>query len=120
MYRKNKPQKSQWSVNNAYEGESLEHKIKRIVNNKEPITDGAPMIYTERKDGVQKAYDIRTDRWEVAVDAMDKVTKSNLARREMRIGEKTYDTMTPEQQQEFNKKFPTNKYAQQSKKEGGA
>jgi hypothetical protein len=52
------------------------------VNENEPISDGAPRIFTERKDGVQAQYDIRTDRWEVAVDAMDAVAGSLKAKRE--------------------------------------
>ncbi len=64
------------------EGEPIEHKIERIVSNKEPIKDGAPEIFTERKDGVLSAYNIRTDRWEVATDAMSLVEKSIAAKRE--------------------------------------
>lgn len=64
------------------EGEPIELKIERIVSNKEPITDGAPSIYTERKDGVIAAYNIRTDRWEVASEAMDKVAGSIQAQRD--------------------------------------
>ena len=64
------------------EGESIETKVNRIVNNKEPIKDGAPLIYTERKEGVRQSTNIRTDRFEVAVEAMDKVSKSYKARRE--------------------------------------
>ncbi|AXH75317.1 MAG: hypothetical protein [Microviridae sp.] len=66
----------------AYEGETIEEKVNRILNNGEPITDGAPLIYTERKDGVNPMYDIRTDRFEIAVDAMDKVSKSHTAKRD--------------------------------------
>ena len=44
----------------CFTGESIETKVNRIVNNGEPITDGAPIIYTERKDGVLPEYDIRT------------------------------------------------------------
>ena len=54
------------------------------MNNKEPLKDGAPMIYTERKAGVLPEHDIRTDRMEIAIDAMDKVEKSYKARRENR------------------------------------
>lgn len=72
-------------VNTTYEGETIEQKIHRIFNNKEPIKDGAPLIYTERKDGVRPEHDIRTDRFEVAVEAMDHVNKSKLAKREARI-----------------------------------
>ena len=41
------------------------------------MEDGVfPTIYTEKKDGVQPEYDIRTDRFEVAIDAMDKINQS--------------------------------------------
>lgn len=120
MYKKNKITKTSLKVNTSYQGERIEEKINRIVNNKEPITDGAPLIYTDRKDGVQPEYDIRTDRWEIAVDAMDKVTKSHQAKREERIGEKTFDTMSTEQQEAFKTKFPNNKLSQNKTNEGGA
>lgn len=70
------------NLNQSVEGETIEQKIERIVQNKEPITDGAPLIYTDRKDGVEAGYNIKTDRFEIAVEAMDKVTKSNLAKRD--------------------------------------
>lgn len=120
MYKQKKPSKTSLNINNSYEGESIEEKISRIVNNKEPITDGAPLIYQEREDGVQAQYDIRTDRFEIAIDAMDKVTGSHQAKREQRIGEKTYDTMSDDKQKEFNTKYPNNKHAQKAGKDGGA
>lgn len=61
-------------------GESIENKVRRITENNEPITDGAPIIYTNRDDGVLPAYNIRTDRWEVAQSAMDAVNQANLAK----------------------------------------
>lgn len=90
MYRHLIKTKSTTSIsrNTSYEGETIEQKINRIVNNKEPITDGAPLIYTDRKDGVKPETDIRTDRFEIAVEAMDKVQKSHIAKREQRIKEK--------------------------------
>ena len=36
-------------------GESIEEKVKRITENNEPIADGAPIIYTNREDGVLPA-----------------------------------------------------------------
>ena len=56
--------------------------MERIINNKEPIKDGAPIIYTERKHGVAPQYNIRTDRFEIALDAADSIAKSYMARRE--------------------------------------
>lgn len=84
MYNKTKPNKTKMKFNKSYEGETIEMKVRRIMANKEPITDGAPMIYTERADGIQPAYNIRTDRWEVAVDAMNYVDKTMKAKREER------------------------------------
>jgi hypothetical protein len=57
------------------EGERLELKIDRMTQNNEPIGDSAPLIYTPRKDGVIAAYDIRTDKWDIALDAMEKVNQ---------------------------------------------
>lgn len=75
-------QKSQLESNEVYEGETIETKVSRIINEKAPIEDGAPIIFTERADGVLPAYDIRTDRWDIAIDAMDKVNKMKIAKRE--------------------------------------
>lgn len=68
----------------AVEGEMLEQKVERIVNNKEPIKDGAPLIYVDRKEGVRASTNIRTDRWEVAIDATESIAKSYKAKREER------------------------------------
>jgi len=73
------------------EGETLEQKIERILNNGEPITDGAPEIYTERKEGVLSAYNIRTDRWEVACEGMDVVQKNMNAKRDNKPTKKEDD-----------------------------
>ena len=81
-YGRAKYVKSTLSSVEITEGEPIEHKIERVVSNKEPITDGAPSIFTERKDGVVAAYNIRTDRWEVASEAMDKVSGSIQAKRD--------------------------------------
>ena len=36
----------------TYEGETIEDKVRRVTLNNEPIEDTAPLIYTERKDGI--------------------------------------------------------------------
>ena len=88
MYKKTKIEKTSIKVNESYTGESIEDKINRIVNNNEPIKDGSPLIYTERKNGVEAQYNIRTDRFEVALDAMDYVSKSHVAKREHNANER--------------------------------
>ncbi|WNK14260.1 MAG: hypothetical protein [Microvirus sp.] len=82
MYKVQEPLPTEITTNSEVVGETIEAKVRRIVNNNEPITDGAPLIYTDRKDGVQAEYDIRTDRFEIAVEAMDKVQKAQIAKRE--------------------------------------
>lgn len=83
MYKTPIIKKSKIEANKSVEGETIEMKIDRFINNKETITDkGSTAIYMERKEGVNKAYNIRTDRWEIAIEAMDKVSKSYQARRD--------------------------------------
>lgn len=77
---KNINKKGSIRVNNSYEGERIEEKVERFVNGGEAISDTAEMIYTERKDGVLPEYNIRTDRFDVAIDAMDYVAKSERAK----------------------------------------
>lgn len=55
------------------EGENIITKIARILDENEPIGDGAPLIYTKKQDGVKPEYDIRTDKWDIAMQAMDRV-----------------------------------------------
>lgn len=62
------------------EGESIEEKVRRIVQNNEPITDGAPIVFTEKKDGVRPEFDIRTDKWLIALNAMDAVNRERIAK----------------------------------------
>lgn len=81
-YKYKKPSKSRLKSVEKLEGEPIEWKVERAMSNKEPISDGAPSIFTERKDGVVSAYNIRTDRWEVACDGMDMVSKSIQAKRD--------------------------------------
>lgn len=84
MYRATKAKSTSLRVNKSYQGERIEEKVQRITSNKEPIKDGAPLVFTERKDGVMAAYNPRTDRFEVAIDAMNVVTKSHQAKRQER------------------------------------
>lgn len=87
-YRLRKLVKTTLPSAEVVEGETIEQKIERILNNNEPITDGAPEIYTERKDGVLAGYNIRTDRWEIAAEGMSAVEKSVTAKRESKASKK--------------------------------
>lgn len=97
MYNNRRPNKTTFNKQNVcYEGETIEAKVRRVLNNKEPIKDGSPKIYTDRKDGVLPGMDVRTDRFEIAVDVMDKKAKSHVARRENSIAERAKEGMDAE------------------------
>jgi len=126
MYKRNKPATTSLKINSSYEGERIEQKVNRIVNNKEPIKDGAPIIYTERKDGVLPAYDIRTDKYEIAVEAMEKVSQAQRSKRksfEKKLDEtnKTDDKKPDGQQTPSNqdKNQPTQTPNSQSNSQSG-
>lgn len=63
----------------AEEGETLTKKIQRILDENEPLTDGAPIIYTPKQAGVREDCNIRTDKWEIAMNAMDRVNNYKLS-----------------------------------------
>lgn len=62
----------------TYKAEPREVKLRKIISGESNnMDDGVfPTIYTEKKDGVQPEFDIRTDRFEVAIDAIDKINQS--------------------------------------------
>ena len=61
------------------EGENILTKVRRILDENEPLADGAPMIYTPKQAGVKPEYDIRTDKWQIAINAMDRVNAYKLS-----------------------------------------
>lgn len=75
-------------LNEYYEAEPIERIVERVTYTNEPIEETAPLIYTERKDGVLPQYDIRTDTADLAIEAMELVTKNHLMKREQRIAER--------------------------------
>jgi len=81
MYKYRKTNKSIISTGNlTTEGETIEHKVERMVHNKEPIKDGAIPQYSERKKGVMAGWNIRTDKWEIASEAIGAINKSKEAK----------------------------------------
>lgn len=72
--------RSKIQIDNLYEAEPLEVKLRRKMNGgkvDEEEGDGKTwaIAYTEKKDGVKPEYDIRTDRFEIAREAMETIEK---------------------------------------------
>lgn len=67
-------------IRTQYEAEPLEVKLRRKIKGgkvDEEEGDGKTwaIAYTEKKDGVKPEYDIRTDRFEIAREAMETLEK---------------------------------------------
>ena len=72
--------KSKIQINNLYEAEPLEVKLRRKmkggkVDEEEGERKTWAIAYTEKKDGIKPEYDIRTDRFEIAREAMKTLEK---------------------------------------------
>jgi hypothetical protein len=80
MYRKVNYKKSTVTSVKVFEGERIEKRVERIINNAEPITDGAPIVYTERGT-IDPNYNHRTDLWEIATDNMSVVHRSETVKK---------------------------------------
>ena len=77
MYKQNMLRPTRLEINKQTEGQRLEDKIARMINNGEPLkTMGTQLIYQERKEGVNPAYDMRAEKMDLALDAMNKVQES--------------------------------------------
>lgn len=69
--------------NDTIEGHSIEEEVRHAVACNEPIQGGSPAdLFTERSQGVLPQYDIRTDTWAIAQNAMDKVARTAIARKD--------------------------------------
>lgn len=78
----------------GFEAESLEEKVRRVTETNEPVEAISPMIYTERKDGVRPEYNIRTDKWEIAQEAMNTIAIGKRQKRQERMNAETDKPVT--------------------------
>lgn len=72
--------KTAFKINESVVGEPLMVKLQRMKRNKEKHTAEAPLIYTEKADGVLPEYDIRADKWELAMENADAVSRVMIAK----------------------------------------
>lgn len=70
---------------NYFIGQSIEEKVRAAVNTGAPIEAISPMIYSERKEGVRRDCNIRTDKWDVAQTAMTSIADGVRQKRKERI-----------------------------------
>lgn len=81
-YKQNTMKRSSIVRHKTTQGETIEQRVERIMHSGEKIKDSAPLIYEDRGAGVNPAHNIRTDRWEIALEARDAQTASHIAKRQ--------------------------------------
>ena len=62
--------------NDIFEGQSIEELVYQATTTNQTIEQGAPLIFTARKDGVIYEYNIRSDKFDRAMEMMDKYSKA--------------------------------------------
>lgn len=82
MYKSNYNNRGNVKRNECYKAETIEQEVSRALNNGEKLEHTKTLIYTEKKAGTPAGYNIRTDRFEIALDAIETLEKSKTARRE--------------------------------------
>lgn len=75
MFRQPKYTTSNFKGIQSYEAKSIETELEEIITQKKPVEATAPLIYTEKKDGVIEDFDIRTDKWEAMQRAANYVNE---------------------------------------------
>lgn len=73
--------KTQFDIKLDKDGQSIEELMRKALHSQEPIEANAKISYSERKDGVLPQFDIRTDRFDYAMMAADRVHASAAAQR---------------------------------------
>ena len=58
---------------NYLDGQTIETQIARAMSVNEPIDNSSPLQFTKRADGVLPDFDIRSDKWQIAQNAMTAV-----------------------------------------------
>lgn len=60
------------------EGQSIEDVMRINTANKEQPVAMLPEMYQKRNEGIDPLCDVRTDKFDMAIEAMDKVTRAHL------------------------------------------
>lgn len=68
MYKKQTQIKTSIISNDSVEGETIETRIERLLNNGDEVIEGKELIYTRPEDGVIASFNIRHDHWDDAYE----------------------------------------------------
>lgn len=76
----NRPLETSEVINESIEGDSIEKKIRKWLTTGENIKADAPILHLPRAEGVRADTDIRTDRFDIAIEASTKSSKARKAK----------------------------------------
>lgn len=62
--------------NTSYEAESIEQMLRKAKEGESIELGGKELLYTEKKDGVLPITNIRTDKFDLAMEALDTVERT--------------------------------------------
>lgn len=79
------PRTGNIQLENTYEAEGLEVKLRKMLENKEPIPEDWVTIYTEKSKGVEPQFNPRTDRWDIAMQTVGKIRYAENAEQTKRL-----------------------------------
>lgn len=82
MYKPSAYSTNKIKRNVSKEGQPLEKRLQKMKEGKERITAEAPILFFDKKDGVRPETNIRADRFDIALEAIEKGQKSEIAARE--------------------------------------
>lgn len=68
MYKIKERKGTTLAVNTSVEGETIETKVERLLNNEDTMDEGKELIYTRPEDGVIPNFNIRHDHWDDAYE----------------------------------------------------
>lgn len=85
MYKRPSFRKTSITNSSIEVGQMIHDKVKAVIEQGESLQE-APLIYTDKADGIMAGYNIRTDKWEIAIEAMDKINKVRAAQGEAKRG----------------------------------
>lgn len=77
---------------NYLDGQTIETQIARAMSVNEPIDNSSPLQFTKRADGVLPDFDIRSDKWQIAQNAMTAVADKIRQNRTKKLQELTKPT----------------------------
>lgn len=68
MYNVPKKVRTSIKINDSVEGETIESRLERLVNNGDETIEGKELIFTRPEDGIVNAFNIRHDWWDEAAE----------------------------------------------------